>query len=177
MDGNKARGKGKTKEFIRRRPDEETISKFSSLCHKFWNEMIVQVDALSNYTKNEPDARPYRNHNGGNLLFRPAGLVPFVRALVRILSATHEDTAEILHAFPGSLLSLDARIWHNILRNSEKRTMIVGNQKLTERILLYYWRKDVLTSKEIDSMKTDIKAIRELPSMEDVEDLLDCVTE
>ena len=56
--------------------------------------------------------------------------------------------------------------------NSDKGTMIVNNQKLTERILLYYWDRSTLTAKEISTMKLEIKSNLQLADMEDVETLL-----
>ena len=50
--------------------------------------------------------------------------------------------------------------------------MIVNNQKLSERILLYFWDKNTLTEKEITTMKLDIKANRQLLDIEDVDTLL-----
>ena len=50
--------------------------------------------------------------------------------------------------------------------------MIVNNQKLTERILLYLWDKSTLSEKEISTMKLDIKSNRQLLEMDDVEELL-----
>lgn len=51
--------------------------------------------------------------------------------------------------------------------------MIVNNQKLTERILLYFWDRGTLTEKEILTMKLDIKSNRQLLEIEDVDVLLD----
>lgn len=50
--------------------------------------------------------------------------------------------------------------------------MIVNNQKLTERILLYYWDRSTLTVKEISTMKLEIKSNLQLADMDDVETLL-----
>ena len=50
--------------------------------------------------------------------------------------------------------------------------MIVNNQKLTERILLYFWDRSTLNEKEISAMKLDIKSNRQLLDMEDVDVLL-----
>lgn len=55
--------------------------------------------------------------------------------------------------------------------------MIVNNQKLTERILLYFWDRSALSEKELSAMKLDIKSIRQLPDTEDVDALLNDTTE
>lgn len=67
---------------------------------------------------------------------------------------------------------IDNIIWRNTLWNSDKGTMIVNNQKLTERILLYYWDRSTLTVKEISTMKLEIKSNLQLADMDDVETLL-----
>lgn len=50
--------------------------------------------------------------------------------------------------------------------------MIVSNKTLTEQILLYYWERNALTVKQLNSMKLDIKGLRQIMDMQDLEDLL-----
>lgn len=171
-DGGKTKGKGKIKEFIRRRPDDEMIHHFEELCTAFWNALITCFSDVYAYVANEPDSRPYRNREGGNLLFRPVALLPFVRAAVKVAIQQHKSFDEIFRAFPQELLAIDNVLWRNILWNNDKGTMIVNNQKLTERILLYFWDRSTLNEKEISAMKLDIKSNRQLLDMEDVDVLL-----
>lgn len=172
-DGGKTKGKGKIKEFIRRRPNDEIIHDFVELCTAFWDALIDCFADVYTYVAKEPDSRRYRNRSGGNLLFRPVALLPFVRAAVKVAIQQQRSFDEIFKAFPKELLAIDNVIWRNILWNNEKGTMIVNNQKLTERILLYFWSRNTLTEKEITTMKLDIKANRQLLEMEDVDALLD----
>lgn len=171
-DGGKTKGKGKIKEFIRRRPNDEIIHEFEELCAAFWNALIDCFADVYAYVADEPDSRPYRNRAGGNLLFRPVALLPFVRAAVKVAIQQQKSFDEIFGAFPQELLAIDNVLWRNILWNNDKGTMIVNNQKLTERILLYFWDRSTLTEKEIATMKLDIKANRQLLEMEDVDVLL-----
>ncbi len=175
-DGGKIKGKSKIKEYIRKRPSEEKIQEFLSLSTEFWNALINVFDDIHAYAASDPDATPYRGRTGGNLLFRPVALLPFVRAAVRVATAQGKGFEEVLSQFPCELLSIGSAIWRNVLWNPEKCTMVVNNQKLTERIMLYFWDRSVLTEKDITAMKLDIKSIRQLTSMEDVEALLDDVT-
>ena len=46
-----------------------------------------------------------------------------------------------------------------------------------EQILLYYWDQSTLSEKQLNSMKLELKAIRQLVDMNDVEDLLESVVE
>lgn len=172
-EGGKTKGKGKVKEFIRRRPNDETIRQFEDLCVAFWNALVDCIGDVYAYVADEPNSQPYRNRTGGNLLFRPVALLPFVRAAVKVAIQQQKSFSEILKAFPHELLSIDNILWRNILWNQDKGTMIVNNQKLTERIFLYFWDRSTLTEKEISTMKLDIKSIRQLLEIEDVDVLLD----
>lgn len=171
-EGGKAKGKGKIKEFIRRRPSDEMIYQFEELCTSFWNALIDCFTDVYNYVTDVPNAQPYRNRAGGNLLFRPVALLPFVRAAVKVAIQQQKSFPEIFRSFPQELLAIDNVLWRNILWNNDKGTMIVNNQKLTERILLYFWDESTLTEKEIANMKLDIKANRQLLEMDDVDSLL-----
>ncbi len=171
-EGGKTKGKGKIKEFIRRRPNDEMIHQFEDLCVSFWDALIDCFDDVYDYVAEEPNAQPYRNRAGGNLLFRPVALLPFVRAAVKVAIQQQKSFSEIFRAFPQELLSIDNVLWRNILWNNDKGTMIVNNQKLTERILQYFWDRSTLTEKEISTMKLDIKSNRQLLDMEDVDVLL-----
>lgn len=171
-DGGKTKGKGKIKEFIRRRPNDEMIHQFEDLCAAFWDALIDCFTDVYAYVADEPDSRPYRNRAGGNLLFRPVALLPFVRAAVKVAVQQQKNFNEILRTFPQELLAIDNVLWRNILWNNDKGTMIVNNQKLTERLLLYFWDRSTLSEKEIFAMKLDIKSHRQLLDMEDVDVLL-----
>lgn len=171
-DGGKTKGKGKIKEFVRRRPNDEMIHQFEALCAAFWNALIDCFTDVYAYVTDEPDSRPYRNRAGGNLLFRPVALLPFVRATVKVAIQQQKNFNEILRTFPQELLAIDNVLWRNILWNNDKGTMIVNNQKLTERLLLYFWDRNTLSEKEISAMKLDIKSHRQLLDMEDVDVLL-----
>ena len=172
-DGNRVKGRAKIKEFIKRRPNEDFISDFINLCNGFWNELVSAFSDINNYLISDPDTTSYRSRTGGNILFRPVALIPFVKAAVIVASSKALPFSEVFSLLPTSLLSITNPIWRNIIWNNEKGTMIVNNQKLTERILLYYWSQDLLSSKEIESMKLDIKSLRQINDNEDLEALLE----
>ncbi len=173
IEDKKIKGKPKLKEYVRIRPDDNEISAFKTLCLTFWNDLINSFPALSDYSAMPiPDSHGYRNRNGGLLLFRPAALIPFVRATVRVVQHQGNSFSEAFGQFPVQLLNLNNIIWKNIIWNADKRTMIMNNQTLTERILLYFWDHTELTDKELSSMKNDLKSLKQLNDMHDVDDLL-----
>ncbi|MBF7081857.1 DGQHR domain-containing protein [Desulfallas sp. Bu1-1] len=178
IEGNKVRGRAKIKEYIRIRPTDEDINKFKTICQSFWGDLINCFTALYDYSLMDiPDSREYRNRNGGLLLFRPVALIPFVRATVRVVQSKGTSFREAFSQFPSQLLHLNNTIWRNILWNADKRTMIMNNKTLTERILIYFWDRAILTDKELIDMKEDLRSLRQLSDMHDVEDLLDSAIE
>ena len=98
--------------------------------------------------------------------------MPFVRAVVKVVLKTERNFEETFALFPQSLLSIDNVLWRNVIWNSEKKTMIVNNQPLTERLMLYYLDKNLLTAKELTGIISDLKAVKMLTDTQDVYDLL-----
>lgn len=176
-NGDRVRGKSKLKEFIRHRPSDESIAAFSEICHSFWNALINTLPEIQEYVNADPDSTPYRNRNGGHILFRPIALLPFVKATIRVMETTGSTFLEALSRFPKALFSIDNPIWRNVLWNTETNTMIVSHKTLIEQILLYYWEQSTLSERQLNNMKLEIKAIRQLVDMNDVEDLLVSVLE
>lgn len=172
-EGTKVKGRSKLKEYIRKRPNDDDISTFVEVCIQFWNELILAYRDIEEYLNNPPDTTPYRNRHGGNILFRPVALIPFVKAAVRVATAKSIAFSDVFAELPASLLSINNPIWRNIIWNREKGTMIVNNQKLTERILLFFWDKNLLSEKEVAAMRLDIKSLRQITNEEDLDSLLD----
>lgn len=176
-EGKKTKGRSKLKEFIKRRPSEEMITAFYEICCQFWNALTISYDAFQEYLAMEPNTQPFRNREGGNILFRPVALMPFVRAVVKVVSETNKSFEEVLSLFPQELLSINNMLWRNVIWNSEKKTMIVNNQHLTEHLMIYYLDHDLLTEKETSNMIIDLKSLKMLTDKEDVYNLLsDAIT-
>lgn len=173
IEGNKVSGRSKLKEFIKRRPSDEIIRTFREFCENYWASFATSFDDIRKYVEAEPDSRPFRNKDGGNLLFRPVALIPFVKATVRVLSARDISAAEAFALYPDHLLSVSDRLWQNVIWNRDKKTMIMNNKTLTERLMLYYMDQDLLTSAELSSMRTDLKSLKQLERMDDVDRLLE----
>ena len=176
-EGRKTKGRTKLKEFIKKRPSDETITQFHDICRHFWDALIASCPVFQEYLAAEPDSQPYRNRDGGHLLFRPVALMPFVRAVVKAVSVSGRSFEEVFALFPQSLFSINNILWRNVIWNSEKKTMIMNNKQLTERLMLYYLDSNLLSENEHADMLKDIKALKMLVEMEDVHVLLsDAVT-
>lgn len=167
------RGKSKLKHYIRIRPQEEEIKSFSELCFNFWDSLMkISVEFLEYASAEKPDSRVFRNKEGGLLLFRPAALIPFVKAAIRIKENKNCTFEEVFKNFPDVVLQLKNKVWRNVLWNSEKRTMVMNNQKLVELLLVYFYDKSMITKNEENKIINELKSIRQLTETEDVMDIL-----
>lgn len=178
IDGKKARGRSKIREYIRIRPSDNDIAALNDTCISYWDALVSSFPELSEYMQTTPPSTAaYRNRDGGSIFFRPAMQIPFIKAAVRIIQSSPMSFTEVLRLFPMQLTALTNPIWKNVVWNTVNHTMIMNHQALTERIYLYFWKPDILSAKEIDDMKNEIKYLRQLDEMEDVEDLLSSVME
>ncbi len=148
-DGNKPlKGRPKSVEFIRFRPDDEKLEKFKLLCTAFWNSLTSHIDDVKQYVSNKADSAPYRNKNGGNLLFRPVALKPFVKAVLLIKKKTEQDFDAIAIKMNEINLYIDSPEWGGVLWDRQNKTMLMNNHTAVELLLVYYFDRALLSSKE-----------------------------
>lgn len=172
-NNRKLRGASKIKEFIRIRPNDEDISAFCGLCNDFWTSVCKAFKDVSDYVDSDiADTHLLRHKGGGNLLFRPVALIPFVKASVRFANQKRCTFDKAFVTFPKTILTLNQSIWKNVLWNPQRKTMVMNNQSLTELIILYYWDKSLLTKKEKEKMFQELQILNQLNDMDDVMDLV-----
>ena len=172
-EDKKVKGKGKLKEYIRKRPCDTEIEAVEKVCKEFWDTLCHSFADIQKYVESEPDSTLYRNRDGGNILFRPIILLPFVKAVVRVSEAKRCSFKDVFSLLPDSLLSIDNIIWRNVVWNKTAKTMITSNKKTVEKLLVYYLDKSIMTDKELASMKREIQSLRDLQNEEDIEQLLE----
>lgn len=174
-DNKKVSGNTKVKEYIKIRPDDSEVNEFIDLCNEYWEGMASSFESISKYVSLPPNADPFRNKDGGIILFRPAALIPFTKAAVRVKNSLKCCFSELFKTFPCELLTLDQTIWHHVLWNPAKKTMVMNNQALTEIIILYFWHKELLTNKEIDKMFKELQNLNQLSDQDDVDQIVESV--
>jgi len=138
-------------DYLKFRPCDEELEDYKHEVESFWNEFSNNIDIIKEYietTTNHP-AQKYRNNiDGGNLLFRPVGLLPFIQACIEIQKRERISFKEILEKFNSFNLQLNARPWKQVLWNEFESIMIMGNQGLTKLLLMYKYDENVLRSHE-----------------------------
>lgn len=155
LDGKSIKGHKKIDEYIRHRPDENTIKKFTNDCAEFWKTLINECsEAFSMENK----FTQYRGEKGGHIFFRPASLIPFTKAVVRIKERNNLSFEQIVNNIPQNVMWIQNDIWKKIIWDDIKNSMIMGNGKLIELILLYSYDSTYVTKAELQKILKELES-------------------
>ena len=144
-EGKLVRAGSKVKHYIKFRPSEVELNEYKFLCNDFWIKFTEYISAIKEYSSNEPDSTPFRNKQGGNILFRPAALIPIIKAIVKIAIRTNCDFKTILEKTNGLPLNLTDAAWKGILWDENNNKMIMHNQATTELLFIFLYDREILT--------------------------------
>ena len=170
VDKKEVKGASKLNEYRRFRPDEKEISDFIKLTDNFWNAVASQIDFVKSYLETDiqrEPAEPYRNAEGGVLLFRPIGQIPFVRCAVELLKdgMSYEEAINILNRLN---YNINSDLWSEIVWNSITKKMIMSNAKLIELIMKYICGIS-LSDKEMKKLIEEYRGEKNMPTATDEE--------
>jgi len=140
------------KDFKRFRPSDILIEDFTNFTIKYW-DAVSSLEDITNYIKNlsEEPTLEYRNQEkGGNILFRPIGILPFVQATISdaklyedIENITDINFQEVIDGFKDINFYLNSKPWIHIVWDPNTQTMkTTGNRKLIKLLFLYYANLD-----------------------------------
>lgn len=173
------RDKKGLEEYLKFRPNEIEITLFQDFCLNFWTSFENTFLEVSDFKKkNEKGAQIYRNkENGGNLLFRPIGLYPFVQASIEIQKRSGKTFKDIFEKLNKINLTLNQIPWKGIVWNNIEKTMIMGSSGLVKLILIYSFDNKILRPSERTSLifkyssklgldQADPKVLNKLPKIE-----------
>lgn len=147
--------KSQWKEFLKIRPDQAIIERSKDFVKSFWDKTISAFPALLEYLKMEETeidkALSYRHKEGGNLLFRPIGLMMYAK----VIKKAYESGDDI-----GTTISLVSRIeldiedapWKGIIWESSRKRMITRkeNKNVGQKLLLYMIGFDIDEAELLD---------------------------
>lgn len=141
--------------YLKYRPTDNVIVEFEDYLKEFWNCMKDTFREIQDFELNEglDAASELRSvENGGNLFFRPAGLLPFVDVVAKLSFQKHLSCREIVNGFSMLDRQISGNIWNHILWDDIKKQMIMKNQTLQKYILRYLYDRTNLSEKEKDDM-------------------------
>jgi DNA sulfur modification protein DndB len=167
--------KKNVEEYKRFRPSDTEISEFENFCFSFWESFTKKIKVISEYLRitNDTQASTFRNkETGGNILFRPIGLLPFIFATIELCKRKKIDFNSTLERLNKINLNLNKAPWKQVLWNDYDKTMLRGDNPLVSKLLMYQVDKTVLTDKELYNLKLGYAAKRGIP-MESIDEALE----
>lgn len=170
LDGELVRGRKKVHEYIRHRPSESEVDKFTKECYEFWKLIMTSCRGLGEYT--DGTVGRYRDKEGGHIFFRPVALIPFAKVVVRIREKTGMGYKKIFNSFPEQLLWIQHKLWRRILWDSIQKKMIMGNSKLVELLLVYIFEPSFLSEAENKKVISELRSVWDMQESEDVLEIL-----
>lgn len=154
--------KSQVKERLKYRPSDEILKEFNQQLVFFWDCMTSTFEEIRNYINDNSDnpAEELRSTvNGGNLFFRPVGLLPFVEAVARISLENNIPFDEIIAEYANLDRNVHSELWDMVLWNPRTKKMIMRNQSLVNFLLIKMIDVNVLTEKERFSMTSKYATI------------------
>lgn len=160
--------KTKWVDFLRFRPNDILLMKLHKFVEGYWSALQNSLTDISDFLHNENDnpASSSRNKDGGNILFRPAGLLPFVQATLVESKKNHMggielleelDFNEIIGKFSEINFSLSSVPWENVAWDPVSKTMKTSiSKRLVKCLFLYFADTDnnsVLTPSDSEFIK------------------------
>lgn len=137
--------------FLRFRPSNEEIEYFEVEINNFWEMFKNNLTFIKDYSEQDTistnDLRT--KETGGNLLFRPVGLLPFIQAVFLINERSKKNINTILKEFNSLDYSINKKPWINVVWNDIEKKMIMSSSTITKLLLIYQFNKALLKEKEL----------------------------
>jgi DNA sulfur modification protein DndB len=147
--------KGNINTYLKIRPTEDEINLFREYCFNLWDCLVDNLRVLGLFInrENEP-ALEFRNkENGGHLIFRPAGILPFVSSILEIKKKKHDlELIDIITSFNDINLYINNRPWKNVLWNDIEKKIIGTDNNLIKLLLIYLYDSELLNERELNSL-------------------------
>lgn len=164
------------KDIKRTRPVDAQIEGFYSFVSGFWTAMINSFEELEAFSQDtsEAPASSFRPVNeGGNLFFRPVGLLPFISAVCQIIIKSGANYNDILEEYSRHLeRNINTDFWIGILWDPVGRKMLMRNGTITKSILCEMYSDDILNQNEKDKMADKYRQLFNLPNAEEAKSIV-----
>ena len=127
-------------DYKRWRPSEPQVDEFYEKANEFWDAMCSHFNSLRELRDSAPhDHVPskHRSRSGGNLLFRPVGLMLVGRVVADLRSSSRISTTEAVEAVARTPTNLAESPWIGLLWDSTNERMLTTkeNQKVARQLL------------------------------------------
>lgn len=163
------RDKKSLADYLKFRPNEEEVDLFINYLNVFWQSFMNNLTSILQFNNSENDnpAEPFRNRDsGGNLLFRPVGLLPFIQAIIELKRRSNSEYSDVLANLNNLDFEMDNTPWRNVLWSHNEQLMIMGTQVLTKLLLMAMYDYNLLRDSEQQNLKIKLSAQLNLESEE-----------
>lgn len=136
------------KEYKLYRPDEDVVDEIFDYVKEYWSSFIYNIPPIKKFVKSvDKPAEEYRNKDGGNLLFRPIGIIEFVKSSVIVAKRQNKDWNYVLKQMSNIQLNLNSQIWKGVVWDGKKIINRV-NTNLIRLIIMRLVSEMILTEAE-----------------------------
>ncbi len=163
---------------LKYRPSDEVINEFNQYLIEFWNGMastFVEIRTYIDNNSNDPAIEMRPTDDGGNLFFRPIGLLPFVEAVARIKMNSQEGYTEIISQYANLNRNVHSDMWDMILWNPRTNRMLMRNQSLVYYLLINMIDANLLMDKEKRQMVNKYATVYNI-DVQDAEQRINAIT-
>lgn len=145
----------RVQEYLKFRPSNEEIEEFKAFSILYWDAFKNNLSFISDYLNFSIKAAvPYRNNEtGGNLLFRPVGFLPFLKASITIYKREGKTFSEIFNQFNNINFNMDSKPWHYVVWNPIEKKMLMNASSLTYLFFIYLYDSELLRENEMQKLK------------------------
>ena len=127
-------------DYKRWRQSEPEVEEFYAKASEFWDALCCQFESLKELRDSAPKdqvAGRHRSRSGGNVLFRPVGLMLIGRVVVDLRSSAGMSTTEAIEAVGRTPTNLAEFPWIGLLWDNINGRMLTAkeNQKVARQLL------------------------------------------
>jgi DNA sulfur modification protein DndB len=146
--------KKKLEERLKFRPSDPDYNLFKKYCTGFW-DAFKSLNIIKEFLEQEANyASPFRNSDtGGNLIFRPIGFLPLIKAVLKIKRQTNKTFKAIFQKFSTINFTISETPWPYVVWNPIEKKMIMSSSSLTELILLYLYDPAILEKPDLQKLR------------------------
>jgi DNA sulfur modification protein DndB len=143
------------KDFLKFRRSESEIAHFQEYLIDYWDSFKTELACVSTFLRNDvAPAAVFRNNiTGGNLIFRPIGFLPLVKASLIIQKRSRLSFTDIFERFNSINLDLNNRPWISVAWNQIEHKMIMNSDSLIQMLLIFLFDESLLLEEEFVKLK------------------------
>lgn len=162
------RSKPKWNKFKRFYPGDEKIEELHQSAIDLWENFCRYFPPLTEVKVNDADAEVagrYRNVDGGNILFRPIGLLMFVKVVRQLMDHNGLTLEQAVVRVSRVPMELSSEPWAHLIWNPLNRKIITAsqNRKAAEKLLFNAVGGNLTVLKSSpDILRQELAAIRNI---------------